>query len=105
MIIYGTTAFATIVNTTVPKLLPVFENVVLVIHLAAFVGIIVPLVYFAPHRNTAEVFSAFETKGGYEGRGLSFMIGSSGMFFAFVGERRFQSFPPHQSWLIDVVRR
>lgn len=75
----------TFFNTVLGKFLPQVEGLILVLHLCSFVGILVPLVYLAPHGTAHDVFATFLSDGGYSSDGLTFLIGTISASFAFVG--------------------
>lgn len=75
LLFYAFMAAALFVNTILARLLPRIESLMLVVHILGFVGIIIPLVYFAPHKTAAEVFTTFENLGGWSSTGLAFFVG------------------------------
>ncbi|PQE17187.1 choline transport protein [Rutstroemia sp. NJR-2017a WRK4] len=84
-LLYALLTFALLVNTWLARLLPRFESLVLVIHIAGFFCILVPLAYLAPHISAHEVFAIFNDGGDWSSQGLSFMIGLSTSMFGFIG--------------------
>ena len=84
--------FAILVNTYISKLLPKIETLILFLHVFGFFAILVPLVYFAPHGNTSDVFTLFLNEGNWPSTGLSFMVGMVGPAFSLLGEYRLSSF-------------
>lgn len=78
-------AFAVVITTGANWLLPMFEAIILFIHIAGFLGIIVPLLAMGPHENAHDVFTTFINRGGWDTQGLSFCIGMMGTVYAFVG--------------------
>lgn len=81
---YGVLLLCFFVNTFVGKALPRTESILLVIYLLSFFGVLVPLVYLAPHGSPRKVFTTFVNGGGWSNRGLSFLVGTSGNTFAFL---------------------
>ena len=75
-----------VVNTLAGTKLPRIEIVLLVVYVLSFFGIVVPLVYLAPHGNAHDVFATFVNGGGWSTQGLSFFVGLSGNAFAFLGK-------------------
>ncbi|KAL9599546.1 MAG: hypothetical protein Q9219_003790 [cf. Caloplaca sp. 3 TL-2023] len=73
------------VNTVMLSVLPKLEGVILIIHVLGFFGILIPLVYMAPHGTAADVFTTFINGGGWKTTGLSFFVGLTGNVFAFLG--------------------
>ena len=72
-------------NTVVSNILPQIEGLFLILHVLGFFAILVPLVYYAPHGNASDIFSTYLNEGGWPTYGLSFMVGTQGIAFAFVG--------------------
>ncbi|KAI0537897.1 amino acid transporter [Xylaria digitata] len=58
-----------------PRALAKCESFILILHLAGFFGVLIPLVYFAPHSSPSEVFTTFFNEGGWSSQGLSFLVG------------------------------
>lgn len=73
------------VTTVVSNNLPKIETAFMILHILGFFAILVPLVYFADHGSAEEVFSTYLNEGGWPTYGLSFMVGTLGLAFAFVG--------------------
>lgn len=77
------------INTFLGSVFPVLEVLILILHVLAFFAIIIPLVYFAPQRNTASsVFTTFLNNGAWKTQALSFFIGLNGNAVAFIGPLR-----------------
>ncbi|KAH8896385.1 hypothetical protein GQ53DRAFT_639954, partial [Thozetella sp. PMI_491] len=75
LILLAVMLFAVSMNPTTSRALARFEDLVLVLHLARFIGVLIPLLYFAPHNDRATVFAAFINKGGWSTQALSFFVG------------------------------
>ncbi len=58
---------------------------ILVIHIAGFFGILIPLVYLAPHSSATDMFTRFENGGGWSTQGLSFFVGLVTDVYSFLG--------------------
>lgn len=77
--------FAVIFNTVLAKRLPMIEGLVLILHLAGFFGVLIPLWVLAP-RNPAEVvFTQFQNLGGWSSQGVSFMVGMLTTVYGLLG--------------------
>ncbi|TQS33494.1 hypothetical protein Golomagni_06159 [Golovinomyces magnicellulatus] len=76
---------STFVNSMANTLLPKFEALALVVHVAGFFAILIPVVYLAPHNDTAFVFETFSNLGQFPTDGLAFFLGMMGNVVAFVG--------------------
>lgn len=77
LILYAVVFFAIFINTVLIRILPTIESLIFVIHVIGFFAIVIPLVYFAPHRSAAEVFTVFENGGGWSTMTLSWFVGLS----------------------------
>lgn len=75
LIIWAATLFAVMVNSTTSRAIAKFEGAILILHLAGFFGVLVPMVYFAPHNDPKMVFTTFFNTGGWSTQGLSFFVG------------------------------
>lgn len=68
-------SFSIIFNTALAVQLPMIEGVVLILHLAGFFAIILPLWVMAPRSTAHETLLVFQNNGGWSSTGLSAMIG------------------------------
>lgn len=78
-------AFVLIMNVAGGQLLPKFEGFILFIHILGFFGILIPMVHLSNHRSANFVFETWINSGGFPDRGLSFLVGLTGVSFAFGG--------------------
>lgn len=76
--------FAVFFNTVLARKLPLLEGIILVVHICAFVGIIVTLWVLAPRSVAAEVFGGF-TDAGWHSLGGSTLIGITAGILPLVG--------------------
>ena len=86
LLCYGVLLLCVFVNTLAATKLPRIEIVLLVVYVLSFFGIVVPLVYLAPHGNAHDVFATLVNGGGWSTQGSSFFVGLSGNAFAFLGK-------------------
>ncbi|KAJ8132573.1 hypothetical protein O1611_g1050 [Lasiodiplodia mahajangana] len=75
LIMLAVALLSVLVNSTTGRILATLERLFLLLHLAGFLGILVPLVYFAPHNSASEVFTTFYNNGLWPTQGLAFIIG------------------------------
>ncbi|KAI0416382.1 amino acid transporter [Xylaria grammica] len=75
LIMLGVALLSVFVNSTTGRILATFERLFLLLHLTGFLGILVPLVYFAPHNSASEVFTTFYNNGHWPTQGLAFIVG------------------------------
>lgn len=78
-------AFAVFINTIASSALAKFESLILILHIAGFFAILIPLTYLAPHSDAQEVFKTFKNAGGWDTQTYSFFIGLVGAVYSFVG--------------------
>ena len=72
-------------NTVIGGLLPKVEGAFLILHILGFFAILIPLLYYSPKGSASVLFSTYLNEGGWSSYGLSFMVGSIGAAFSFVG--------------------
>jgi len=77
LLIWAIVLIAFLVNSVGTKLLSVAEGLILILHLSAFLAVLIPLVYFSPHGSAKEVFATFTSNAGWVSDGLSWFIGFS----------------------------
>ena len=77
--------FAVFVNAVIGRLLPRVESSILVVYILGFFAVILPLIFFGPHKDVSEVFGTFLNTGDLPTKGLSFMVGIVGTAFPFLG--------------------
>ncbi|KAI1438258.1 amino acid transporter [Xylaria sp. CBS 124048] len=85
LIMWAVTFFAIVLNSTTSRMLARLESFILAVHLAGFFGVVIPLVYFAPHSSATEVFTMFTNTGGWSSDGLSFLVGFPTIVGALLG--------------------
>ncbi|KAI9808499.1 MAG: hypothetical protein M1827_007204 [Pycnora praestabilis] len=85
LMFYAVILLALIVNTWMARHLPKLEGFILVVHIFGFFGVLIPLVYLAPHGNASEVFGTFLNEGGWSSQGLSFFVGIMTGVYSFGG--------------------
>lgn len=79
-------AFCLVVAVFLNFLLPKIEVCILVLHITAFVGILVVLARMGEHGDAASVFTTFANGGMWPTQGISVMVGMIGNAFAFIGK-------------------
>ncbi|KAL9007199.1 MAG: hypothetical protein Q9188_000002 [Gyalolechia gomerana] len=86
LLCYAVLLVCIFVKTVAATKPPRIESVLLVAYLLRFIGVLVPLVYLAPHGSAQDVFVTFLNDGGWGSQGLSFFVGITGNAFAFPGK-------------------
>lgn len=79
------TLFAIIFNTVFVSKLPVVEVIGLILHVSAFVAIVVILWVMAPHSDPETVWTDFEDNSGWGSLGLSTLVGILGPIVTLIG--------------------
>jgi choline transport protein len=82
----GILIVATLVNTIGARHLPLIEGIILVLHIAGFFCIIIPLWVLGPKAPTEAVFTEFYNGGGWSSIGSACMIAQLATVFSFVGK-------------------
>ena len=78
-------AIAVFVNTVLSGFLPQIEGTILILHVLGFFGIMIPLVWLAPHGSASDVFKTVINEGNWPTYGISFCVGVIGNVATFVG--------------------
>ncbi|OAA72318.1 GABA permease [Cordyceps fumosorosea ARSEF 2679] len=81
----GIAIFCLLVALYLNFLLPKIEVCILVMHITAFVGILVTMVTMGEHGDAHSVFATFNNGGNWPTQGLSVLVGMIGNAFAFIG--------------------
>ncbi|OAP59078.1 hypothetical protein AYL99_06376 [Fonsecaea erecta] len=84
LLLYAVIFLAMLFNTYLAKQLPKVEGAVLIVHIVGFFGVLITLVYLAPHGTAHDVFVQYLANGGYD-KGTSFFVGLITTVFAFIG--------------------
>uniref|UniRef100_A0A0B7KP21 Amino acid permease/ SLC12A domain-containing protein n=1 Tax=Bionectria ochroleuca TaxID=29856 RepID=A0A0B7KP21_BIOOC len=77
--------YAGLLNVWGSKLMPHFNLVSGVIHIGAFVGIIITLGVMAPKNTSSFVFTEFENNSGWSSDGVSWLVGMQSTVYPFLG--------------------
>jgi hypothetical protein len=72
-------------NTFFSRKLPLIEGVIVILHVAGFFAVIIPLWVMGDRGDTAEVFTKFEDNSGWNNLPLSTIIGLVGAASTFIG--------------------
>ena len=67
--------FATLFNTVGAKQLPLFELIILFVHIVGFLAILIPLWVLAPKAPASEVFGSLSNFGGWPSVGTACIVG------------------------------
>ena len=86
LLFWAIVIIAVLINTAATSLLPKIETFILVLHVAGFFAVLIPVVHLAPNKASAhDVFTQFSNGGGWPTQGLSFLIGLIGSVYAMFG--------------------
>jgi len=61
------------------------QNLLLVVHVLGFMGVVIVLWVLGPRRSARDVFTNFENKGGWGSIGLSLMVGQITAIYSLLG--------------------
>ncbi|KAK0113953.1 hypothetical protein ONS96_014802 [Cadophora gregata f. sp. sojae] len=85
LLVIAITAFCIIFNTVLARKLPMVEGLVLIIHILGFFAVLIPLWVLAPRNSPKLVFTEFLNLGGWNTKGLSFMVGLLAPIYTLIG--------------------
>ncbi|RYP09568.1 hypothetical protein DL764_001253 [Monosporascus ibericus] len=85
LMIWAFSLFAALLNSINSRTLAKVEGLILILHLAGFFGVLVPLVYFAPHNDSSFVFTSFSNNGAWPTQAMAFMVGFPTVATALMG--------------------
>ena len=85
LFVFATVLLVWVINTFLIRWLPMLQNMLMWLHISAFVAIITVLWTKAPQNQAADVFTKFSNERGWQSVGLSLMIGQITAIYALVG--------------------
>lgn len=68
------------------RIMPIFQNVMLVVHVFGFLAIIIVLWVLSPRASTKTTFTEFKNDGGWNSMGLALMVGQISAIYACICE-------------------
>jgi amino acid transporter len=74
LIIWAAALLATTLNLINSRKLAKLESLILILHLAGFFGILIPMVYLSPYNDASFVFTGFTNNGLWPSQGIAFMV-------------------------------
>jgi amino acid transporter len=74
-----------VVNIWGAQLWPKIQNGLMIMHVMAFLVVIIILWVLAPHQSASAVFTGFTNEGGWSSMGLSLMVGQITAIYALLG--------------------
>lgn len=80
--VIAVTLIVWVLNIYGAKLMPLFQNVMLVIHVFGFLAIIIVLWTLSPRASTKTTFTEFKNSGGWNSMGLALMVGQISAVYA-----------------------
>ena len=93
LLFYAALTFALVINTYLGRFLPQIESLMLLFHILGFLGLLIPLIYLAPHQPAEVVFTNFQNDGGWSITALSFFVGLITCSNSFTGENDVRHVP------------
>ncbi|KAI1472946.1 amino acid transporter [Daldinia caldariorum] len=85
LMIWAFALITTLINSTTSRILAKLEAFILILHLTGFFGVLVPMVYFAPHNEPSFVFTTFLNNGNWPTQTMAFFVGFPTLATAIVG--------------------
>ncbi|KAH7420156.1 amino acid permease 2 [Cadophora sp. MPI-SDFR-AT-0126] len=75
LFVFAVTSVVWVMNVWGSRAMPVFQNLMLIIHIGGFLAIVIVFWVLAPHNSAEVVFTRFTNDGGWNSMGLSLMVG------------------------------
>ncbi|ERF74098.1 hypothetical protein EPUS_06367 [Endocarpon pusillum Z07020] len=85
LLYFAVILLAILVNVFLIRFLPYLETLILILHIGLFFALLVPLVYLAPQHSAVFVFTDFESRVGWNSRGIAWCVGLLTTAFPFTG--------------------
>jgi amino acid transporter len=82
LMVIAVTILVWVLNIWGADLMPLFQNVMLVVHVFGFLAIIIVLWVLSPRASTTVTFTHFRNEGGWSTVGLSLMVGQISAIYA-----------------------
>ncbi|KAF2141107.1 uncharacterized protein K452DRAFT_229389 [Aplosporella prunicola CBS 121167] len=82
LMVFAVLGLVGILNIWGSSAMPVFQNMMLVVHVFGFLSLIIILWVLAPHNTAETVFTGFTNQGGWSTMGLSLMVGQISAVYA-----------------------
>jgi choline transport protein len=85
LMVIGITIIIYLLTVWGAEAMPLFQNLMLIIHCFGFVVVIIVLLVLAPRNPASVVFTQFTNGGGWNSIGLSLMVGQISAVYALIG--------------------
>ncbi|KAI1174994.1 amino acid transporter [Nemania sp. FL0916] len=85
LLMWAFSLFAALLNSINSRALAKLEGLILILHLAGFLGVLVPLVYFSPKNDPSFVFLTFINEGAWQTQALAFFVAFPTVATALIG--------------------
>lgn len=85
LLFWAATAIALFINILASTVLPKIEGFVLLLYIAGFFAVLLPLVILGEHQDPHQVFGQWMNQGEYPTQGLSSMVGLVGAYLIMTG--------------------
>ncbi|THW81708.1 amino acid transporter [Aureobasidium pullulans] len=82
LLVIGITLVVWATNIWGSRAMPVFQNIMMIVHVLGFLVIIVMIWVLAPRNTASDVFGTFTNSGGWSSMGLSLMVGQVSAVYA-----------------------
>ncbi|KAF2015390.1 amino acid transporter [Aaosphaeria arxii CBS 175.79] len=82
LMVIAVTAIVWVLNVYGAKAMPLFQNMMLVVHVFGFLAIIIVLWVLSPRLTAKDTFTVFTNSGGWNSMGLSLMVGQISAIYA-----------------------
>ncbi|KAF2751449.1 amino acid transporter [Sporormia fimetaria CBS 119925] len=82
LMVIGVTILVWVLNVYGARLMPLFQNIMLVIHVFGFIAIIIVFWVLCPRASSKATFTEFRNDGGWSSTGLALMVGQISAIYA-----------------------
>lgn len=82
LMVIAVTIVVWVLNVWGAKLMPLFQNIMLVIHVFGFLAVIIVLWVLSPRASAKVTFTQFSNGGGWNSIGLALMVGQLSAIYA-----------------------
>lgn len=84
LFVFAVTLVVLVVNVWGSRAMPVMQNIMLIVHIGAFLAIMIIFWVLSPHNTAEVVFTQFTNSGGWSSTGLSLMIGQISAIYTLI---------------------
>lgn len=87
LLVIAITLVVWVSNVFCSRAMPIFQNLMLIVHVGGFLAIMIVWWALAPHNSAETVFTTFTDGGGWQTIGVSMMVGQISSIYALICKR------------------